>query len=154
MYFSQTLAFRVEWNGRGPFWQDKTLTELVRHCRKLTPHWKQHDSPSSTFLEHYCAMADSPYDNKDFDRHLSRLPDNDCSLGFGFLSVQGLREAFSLEVALYQEQFQLLLERTTAFRVRAYSCLPLALSATEVLFRWSSAELLDEAASWQQVLAL
>ena len=148
-----TIAYRIEWERRGPFWHDATLKNLVRLCRKLTPAWKQHDSTCSTFFEHYCATADSPYDNKEFDRHLSRLRENDSSLGFGFLSVDGLRKALGLSDVLYREQFRLLLEEQSSFRVRAYLCDPLAQSLDEVLFRWSSAELLDEVSTWSEFVA-
>lgn len=137
------LAFRIEWRGKGPFWEAQGFRELVRACRKATPEWKTLDLPCSSFVEYYCSMADSPYDHPAFEWHLSRRPESSSRYGFGFVSRQALETALGLDYPAYRTQFETLLERDHRFSVVARLVPTVAESKTELLFRWDKSEIVE-----------
>lgn len=152
MFSRDTLAVRIEWEGRGPFWCEKTRRLLERLCRKETPDWKMSEE-ASTFVQHYITHAPSPYDEPAFEWHLSRMKDADTSLSFGFTGKDSLIEQFGLDLSRYKRQFQALFNRPE-FAVRAYLVQSLAQSDSEVLYRRANAELVEECKSWNQFFNL
>jgi hypothetical protein len=147
---TDVLAYRLEYGDKGPFWCDKTFRQLVRQCRRVTPQWIQDTVAEhwSSFIEYYCAHADSPYDEKAFDYFLSR-PAQDPNWRFGFTQKQSFSKELGFEqCGLYRDQFESLLDKDAAFNIRVYLVRPLAASRDEVLFDARRAELIDEATTW------
>lgn len=145
----ESLAFRLEYEGRGPFWCPDTMRQVIRQCRKLTPHWKRDEigQGCSSFLEHYCANAQCPFDVKQFDAYLTRGENPNWK--FGFKSKTDIETELGLTWSpLYREQFAMLLNADRGFCVRAYLARGLAESRTEILFDAARSELLAEARSW------
>lgn len=148
------LAFRIEWEGHGPFWCEKTLRLMKRLCRQATPEWKNREDLESSFLERYIARAACPYDTPAFDHILSRISPGDNRYAFGFLSKQVMQDALGLSADLqYLRQFEAMFLRPE-FRVRVYGVAAMGVSATEVIFRRQEAQLLDEALSFEQFQTL
>lgn len=135
-----TLAYRLELDGRGPFWSEKAFQRMVRECRKVTPEWKKESPVCSSFVEHYIANADVPHENPSFDFHLSFLKCPEGSLGFGFVSKEALAAEFQLGTPLYEKQFFGVLSNCESVRLQVYVVKPAAVSDTECLFRWRDAE--------------
>ena len=151
----EVLAYRIEWEGRGPFWCARTFKQLIRYCRRATPDWQQASADCSSFLEHYCAHAESPYDHPAFEFLLSRSNEQSSTLAFGFVDRQSMQKEFGLlQSPLFQRQFQTLLEKEPRFAARVYLVHSLATSPSEVLFDRNRTELVDEAHSWHAFLHL
>ena len=145
------LAYRIEFLGKGPFWDERSLKRVIRYCRKATPEWKKEDIPCSTFVEHYIAHADSPYDSPEMAFYLDRISEGNQSLGFGFLSATKMKESLGLDNPLYLRQFEYLLKNLPGFRLVVYLVRPLAVSLSEVLFRWTDAEIIEQVDSYKEL---
>lgn len=147
-----TVAFRIEYKGTGPFWNSRVAQFLSRKCRQVAPEWKSFDEICESFLEYYCFHADSPHDHAGFAWHLDR---GTKELRFGFSSMKALFEECGIrKFDLYEKQLRGLLDTVPGFCVRAYMVEPLAQSRSEILFQENTAVCLEEATSWTQLLSL
>jgi hypothetical protein len=125
------LAFRLEWQNQGPFWDDRIFLRLVRRCRQITPEWKKTHEHCSTFLEAYVAHAESPYDVRTISEYLNHNTEN---IQFGFVGVDKMFAEFQLHDELYQRQFSKLLDTERDLRVACYDVDELAASWIQVLY--------------------
>ncbi|MBC9968504.1 hypothetical protein IB284_26050 [Ralstonia insidiosa] len=152
----EAIVFRLECDGVGPFWCERTMRRLIRQCRKLTPEWKRADDAQqcSSFLEHYAAHAQFPYDVPEMDFFLSRAnPSPHWRFAFSYKAAL-LQEFGVTSSALYLAQFQKLLDTEPSVTVRVYLAHVLAQTPTEVLFDNQRSEMLEEAGSWDTFLRL
>lgn len=144
---NDVIAFRLEWNNKGPFWDDKVFRLLKRLCRQATPSWKNEvEERLSTFLDYYLENAPSPYDNPILDSILSHVNFENNNYRFGFVSKEILEEQFGLDIEIYRTQFTSLFERSE-FAIKAYIVKPIVTTNSEVLFRKCQAVLADTANS-------
>ena len=146
MHFdNDVIAFRIEWDNKGPFWDDKVFKLMKRLCRQATPFWKQVvNEEVSTFLDYYIMNATSPYDNPVLDSILSNPNCEKNNYRFGFSSKRILEEQFGLHIDVYKTQFMSLFGRDE-FLIKAYLAKPIVVTDSEILFRQHDAVLVDTA---------
>lgn len=146
---TETLAYRVEWNNKGPFFDDLTYTTVTKLCRKLVPEYKQRDVIAPTLFDHYVANAESPYENKIMCRFLEGYF-VDGEIGFGFVDIYQLGRSLGLRESIYAKQFVAMCKQKE-FRLKIYLVNPIASTRNQVMFKWASAELVEEYAANQIV---
>lgn len=137
---TEMLVYRIEWNDKGPFYDETTYETVSKLCRKIAPEYKQYDNIAPTLFDHYCANAESPYDNKIMCRILDNEQFSPGEIGFGFVNIFQLGKSIGLCESLYVKQF-VGLSKQDMFTIKCYSVNAIAATWNQAMFKWSSAEL-------------
>ena len=143
-----SIVYRIEWKGSGPFWFMKTREEIEKTCKKIArPGKRDAKWYPDDFLSCYISSAPGPYDYPAMDSYLSMSPDG--TYKFGFNSIQCLITQLALYKEFYEKQFKGLF-KTGFFKVRAYLVEYVAYHETETLFVARTTQLLEEASTWEE----
>lgn len=136
----EILIYRLEIDGHGPFWNEKTNKSLNKMCRQGTPEWRNFVG-TDTFLNHYVSGGESPYDH----RRLGDFLDHGDirNYRFGFVSKQALIKEFGLEIPLYRKQFDYLLEKSRGLSIAEYLVTPRINTRIQAIYNPKSAELVQ-----------
>lgn len=144
-----SIVYRIEWKGKGPFWLDGQTEEIEKACKKIAKPEKKMMWECDTFIDYYLANATSPHDYNKMSECLCR-----GQVGmykFGFNSIDALMYSLGFKERLYVKQFMGLFE-TGHFKVRACLVEWVDYHKTETLYLASSEQLVEEASTAKQFL--
>lgn len=150
-----SLAVRIEYMDRGIFHDTAVYQMLIDNAKKITPYWELTASKyEATFLQFYSSSAICPWMIDQFRKYIDK-PVIDPDHKFGFIDPDTLFSSLGLtedcyNSQLYLKQIEGLLDMKL-IKIKAFLVKPLAKSKDEILFNIKEAELIEIAASLNEI---